>query len=123
VTPVKILLIDDDKDTARFLEFFTKQGYKVSCFNTGRDGVKKMRGDTFNLIIANAAFAGMSTSDLVSQARRAGGKRVPLILLGEQDDTEDIEEFFRQGADEYIVKPLRLAYLNERVEYLTSGRL
>ncbi|MDD5504334.1 MAG: response regulator [Candidatus Omnitrophica bacterium] len=118
----KILLINGGKEVVMLPEFFIKQGYRVSCVNTGREGVKKLRVDIFNLIIADVAFTGMSVSDLASQAKRAAGRKIPLVVIGEQDDIEDIEEFFRQGADEYIVKPLRLDYLNERVEYLVSGR-
>ena len=118
----KILIIDNSKkDMDSLSALLDEEGYQVCRVNTGRDGIKKLKSDVFDLIITDIAFTDIKGADLIIQLKRAAKKKTLILILSEQDDVEVIEELFQQGIDDYIVKPPRISYLIKRVESLVSG--
>ena len=118
----KILIIDNSKkDMDSLTALLGEEGYQTCRANTGRDGIKKLKSDAFDLIITDIAFTDIKGTDLILQLKRAAKKKIPILILSEQDDAEEIEEFFQQGVDDYIIKPQRFSYFLKKVESLISG--
>lgn len=115
----KILIIDSSKkDIDSLSALLGEEGYQACRADTGREGIKKLKSDSFDLIITDIAFTDIKGVDLILQLKRAAKKKIPILILSGQDDAEEIEEFFQQGIDDYIVKPPRLSYFLKKVESL-----
>jgi DNA-binding response OmpR family regulator len=115
--PGKILIIDRYKKDADTLSaLLNEEGYQAYCANTGREGVKRLKDDAFNLIVTDIDFTDIKGHDLIIELKRAMKKKPPILILSEQDDADEIEEFFQQGVDDYIVKPPRFSYLLKKIE-------
>jgi DNA-binding response OmpR family regulator len=118
----KILIIDKNKkDSDSLSRLLSEEGYQTACADTGGEGIKKTASDIFNLIITDIIFTDIVANDLIRKLKKTSKKSPPILILSEQDDTEEIEEFFRQGIDDYIVKPPRISYLLKKIESLISG--
>jgi two-component system, OmpR family, response regulator len=118
----KILIIDKNKkDSSSLSRLLCEEGYQVVCADTAGEGIKKAASNVFNLIITDVIFTDITANDLIRRLKKAGKKPLPILILSEQDDTEEIEEFFQQGIDDYIVKPPRISYLLKKIESMVSG--
>jgi DNA-binding response OmpR family regulator len=120
--PAKILIIDNcKKDMDSLYALLHGEGYSVSCSASGCDGVKQAKQENFNLIITDLSTADISGKSLISQLKKAVKNNTHLLILSEQAEIEDIEEFFQQGVDDYIVKPPRFSCLLSKIEQWTSA--
>jgi DNA-binding response OmpR family regulator len=120
--PAKILIIDNcKKDMDSLYALLHGEGYSVSCSASGCDGIQQAKQGNFNLIITDLVTADINGKSLISQLKNAAKNNTHLFILSEQAEIEDIEEFFQQGVDDYIVKPPRLSSLLSKIEHLTSA--
>jgi DNA-binding response OmpR family regulator len=118
---MKIFIIDSSKEDAESLSALLKEeGYNAYHASTVYEAIKKLKSDIPDLIITDIKFPNIKGLDFVSQIKKTAPK-TPTIVLSAQDDIEDIEEFFAQGIDDYIVKPPRISYLLKRIEHLITG--
>ena len=121
----KILLIEDDKkDASGVLKLIQEKGYNVQCVNSGREGLIKAREGNFDLIILDLLLPDAKGEDICSALKKKTRlKNIPIIVLTVKDEIGDIEELFERGADDYIIKPPRSAYLLDKVEaYMAKKR-
>jgi DNA-binding response OmpR family regulator len=107
-----ILIIDNDKDSLFALSaLFYKEGYRVSCANSGNEGIEKAKNKAFRLIVTEIDLPDIRTERYIGRLRRTGKVKAPILVISRSDDTEEIEELFQQGIEDYIVKPPRMSYL------------
>src|SRR5206468_1285961 len=93
------------------------QGYKVSWETSGREGIAAVRPSTALLILDLA----LPDQDGLDVCRRLGaGPAVPQVLiLTARGEEADVVLGLDAGADDYMVKPFRLAELLARVRTCT----
>jgi DNA-binding response OmpR family regulator len=117
----KILIIDSNKqDTDSLSVLLHGEGYRVSCSGSGYEGIRKVKEGDFDLIVMDLSLPDINGKDLIRQIRKSAKEKTPLIILSEQDEVEDIEEFFQRGVDDYIVKPPRFSYLLSKIGQLIN---
>ncbi len=113
-----LLLIEDDKRVAAFLERgLAVEGYVVELAADGRSGLALARSEPFDLIILDGMLPGLSGRDVLAQMR-SGGVRTPVLMLTAMDATLDKIEGLRAGADDYLTKPFDFDELLARLEAL-----
>ena len=113
-----LLLIEDDKRVAAFLERgLAVEGYVVELASDGRSGLALARSEPFDLIILDGMLPGLSGRDVLAQMR-SGGVRTPVLMLTAMDATLDKIEGLRAGADDYLTKPFDFDELLARLEAL-----
>src|SRR5690606_35745597 len=102
---VKILVIEDDRRIAAFLKRgLTAEGYQVSVERDGRDGLERLRNETFELVILDRMLPyidGMEVSRILREERRP----VYVLMLTAKDALQDKVDGLRAGADDYLTKP------------------
>jgi len=107
---IKRILIVDDSPTERHVlnDMLTKAGYEVVASDNGEDAILKARTVKPDLILMDVIMPGLNGF----QATRAISKdpatrMVPIILCtGKTQETDKIWGL-RQGARDYIVKPVK----------------
>jgi DNA-binding response OmpR family regulator len=117
----KILLIEDNSQDSSFVSgLLEENGYSVYCAYNGRDALSKAKKEKFDLVILDLLLPDMKGEDICSQLKGRAYKKVPVMILSIKDEIEDIQQLFERGADDYIIKPPRPAYLLSRVEALVT---
>jgi two-component system OmpR family response regulator len=112
---MRILLIEDDLETAQFVARGLREtGNLVETAKDGRDGLFQATVGGFDLIVVDRMIPGLDGLSLV-RAARAAGVDTPVIFLTALASVEDRVIGLESGADDYLVKPFSFAELNARV--------
>ena len=114
----KILLLEDDRDTAAYLvRGLAEEGHNVEHVVDGRDGLFRASDGSYDLIILDRmvpALDGLS----VLRALRAANVLTPVLTLSALASVGDRIEGLESGSDDYLVKPFSFAELLARVNAL-----
>jgi two-component system OmpR family response regulator len=112
---VKILLVEDDKQTADYIAKGMRQhGHVVDCADNGRDGLYLATGERYDVMIIDRNLPKMDGLSLV-KAARTSGTTTPVLFLTTMGGVDDRVEGLEAGADDYLVKPFAFAELLARV--------
>ena len=115
---MKILVIEDEAKTARFLKKgLCEAGFVVDVAEDGPDGLHlAMEGD-FDLIILDVMLPGLDGWHVLARLREAGRKTLVLMLTA-RDAVHQRVRGFELGADDYLVKPFAFSELLARARSL-----
>ena len=118
----KILLIEDDRETASYLaKGLTQEGHSVEHATNGQDGLFRATDGSFDLIILDRMLPvvdGLS----VLKALRAAKIETPVLILSALASVGDRIEGLDSGSDDYLTKPFSFAELLARVNALLRRR-
>ena len=104
----KILVVDDSKTELHYLsDVLTKRGYQVRTAENGGDAMRRLDEDTPDLILMDVVMPGQNGFQLTrSITRDARFSNVPVIMCTSKNQETDKVWGMRQGARDYIVKPV-----------------
>ena len=104
----KILLVDDSKTELHFLsELLTKRGYSVRTAEDGEDAMRRLGEDKPDLILMDVVMPGQNGFQLTRAITRDPRfTDVPVIMCTSKNQETDRVWGMRQGARDYIVKPV-----------------
>ena len=109
-----ILIIEDEKDIARFLELeLQAEGYRTEVAYDGVTGLSKFREKNPDLVILDLMLPAKDGIEVAKIIRKTSN--VPIIILTAKDRVEDKVEGLDAGADDYLVKPFSIEELLARV--------
>ena len=115
---MKILLIEDDRETADYLaQGLGEEGHNLVLASDGRDGLFRAAGETWDLLIVDRMLPGMDGLAIV-KTLRAGGVETPVLFLTTLGGIDDRVSGLNAGGDDYLVKPFAYAELVARVAAL-----
>lgn len=116
---MKILVAEDDADTAAFLrKGLTQEGHAVDVVHDGREALSHCLYDEIELLVLDRLMPGMDGL-AVLKALRASGSRLPVLLLTAMADVDDRVTGLMAGADDYLVKPFHFSELLARIVALS----
>ena len=115
---MKILLIEDEKNLAQFVEKGLKQaGYTVEKSDNGSEGLKMAVSENFDLILLDLMLPGIDGFDLLKNLRSFGVK-TPVIIISALSNTANIVKGLDLGAVDYIRKPFEWDELLARIRVI-----
>ena len=115
---MRILVAEDDRKVARFLErALREEGYAVDVATEGLDGSMKARVHPYDLFLLDLMLPGKSGFEIIRELKKAGVS-APILLLTARDSKEDIVAGLDAGADDYLTKPFSLDEVLARVRAL-----
>lgn len=116
--PLRILVVEDDKKVASFLEKgLREEGYSVDVSHDGTDGLLKAHVHDYDLVVLDIMLPGKSGLEIVGDLR-SRESNVPVLLLTARDDQRDVVLGLDAGADDYLTKPFGFDELLARVRAL-----
>jgi two-component system response regulator MprA len=118
MSPVAVLLVDDDASIRRMLErTLVAEGYEVSAVADGGAALAAVERSVPDVIVLDVAMPGL---DGLAVTRRLRGKglAVPILLLTARDALEERVAGLDAGADDYLVKPFEARELAARLRAL-----
>jgi twitching motility two-component system response regulator PilH len=119
----KILVVDDSPTEIHVLQtMLEKNGHEVIVANSGEDGIIAAKDAQPDLVLMDVVMPGMNgfqaTRQLTKQKETAS---IPVIIVTTKDQETDKVWAMRQGAKDYIVKPVQEKALIERVNNALAG--
>jgi len=104
----KILLVDDSKTELHFLsELLTKRGFKVRTAENGEDAMRRLGEEKPDLILMDVVMPGQNGFQLTRAITRDPRfVDVPVIMCTSKSQETDKVWGMRQGARDYVVKPV-----------------
>ena len=107
--PIKnILLVDDSKTELHFLsELLGKRGYSVRTAENGEEALRRLGEQKPDLILMDVVMPGQNGFQLTrSITRDPAFSDVPVIMCTSKNQETDKVWGMRQGARDYVVKPV-----------------
>ncbi len=111
----KVLIVDGDSATRRDVRAACAQdGYQVLEADSGAEALRQIESVRPNLVLLEVALPDASGFDVCRELRKKD-TAVPVIMMSSRSDEIDAVVALEIGADDYVVKPLRLRELAARI--------
>ncbi|MCA3212173.1 MAG: response regulator [Burkholderiales bacterium] len=116
----KVLIVDDSPTERYFLnELLTKNGFAVTQAENAEDAVDKLRNGVPDLILLDVVMPGQNGFQLTRQlSRDPATQAVPIIICTSKNQQTDRIWALRQGARDFVTKPVRPEELLEKIAAL-----
>lgn len=118
-----IFIIDDSPTDVRvFTTLLERAGHRVSSAGSAEEGIAKVRSERPDLVIMDVIMPGMNgfqaTRDL---SRDAGTAAIPILIITTKSMETDRVWGLRQGAKDFMSKPVESKDLLQRIDNLLPG--
>ncbi|AOJ85278.1 two-component system response regulator (plasmid) [Burkholderia sp. MSMB0856] len=123
---MSILLVDGDPGQASIVKKVLQEfGHEVVCMPDGESAVRFLRTRMVDAVVLEWRLPGMSGLDVLRWMRAHLGEEPTALLLMSKMLDDDIAVALKEGADDYLQKPLREVELIGRIKVLLRrhGRL
>ncbi len=112
----RILFVDDDREMRQLIvDFFHSEGYKVTEAANGKDALEQLSDEEFDVVITDLRMQEMDGLSLLRQIR-IGSPNLPVILITAFGSIETAVEAIKEGATNFIPKPLKMQTLKAIVD-------
>ncbi|WP_208558626.1 response regulator transcription factor [Marinilactibacillus kalidii] len=115
----KILIIEDEKNLARFVELeLNHEGFETEVRFNGRAGLEAAldENEEWDIILLDLMLPELNGIDVARRIRQVSN--VPIIMMTARDSVIDRVSGFDHGADDYVVKPFAIEELLARMRAL-----
>lgn len=118
----RILTVDDSSSVRQMVSFtLQKAGYEVTEAVDGQDGLAKVGGGKFDLIITDLNMPNVDGIQLITAVRKLPGYSfVPILMLSTESQAEKKDAGRKAGATGWIVKPFNAEQLIAVVQKLVK---
>jgi len=113
----KIMVVDDSPTERAFMEgMLKKRGYEVVLVDSGETAIERSKADQPDLILMDVVMPGLNGFQATRAISRDPATRaIPIILCTSKSQETDKIWGMRQGARDYIVKPVNRDELLEKI--------
>ncbi|RPD38624.1 hybrid sensor histidine kinase/response regulator [Chitinophaga barathri] len=121
-----ILVVEDDKMNQAILRnFLQNNGATVALANNGVEGLDLARQETPHLIILDSHMPKMNGREMLYHLKQDEELRnIPVIIASGDAFTETADLFIREGAADYVIKPIEFTALRQLLDkHLNSTML
>ena len=117
-----VLLVDDEMEFVSTLaERLCLRGIKAQVANSGEEALIRVAADKPDVVVLDVMMPGMSGLTTLERIK-ADNPQIPVILLTGIGSTKEGLEGMRLGAFDYLMKPLRIEELMEKIgEAISKG--
>ncbi|HKS26026.1 MAG TPA: response regulator transcription factor [Thermoanaerobaculia bacterium] len=113
----RIALIEDDSDIAFTVRLnLQREGYDVTTFNRGQDGLAAIQRGGYEFVILDLNLPDLDGLTICRELRRdARTREIPILILTARGSERDRVTGLELGADDYLTKPFSVRELVARV--------
>jgi two-component system response regulator AtoC len=107
----RVLITDDDSVTCRlFSKVLGAEGHQVEWVQTGAEALARLEQNTYDLLVVDVRMPGMTGIE-VTRAVHTAYPKLPIVVMTAFGSMETAIEAIREGAFDYISKPIHLEEL------------
>ena len=115
---MKILVVEDDRKVAGFIEQgLREEGYAVDVAPDGDEATMLAHVYEYDMVVLDVMLPKKTGLQVAAELRREG-RKTPILMLTARDTTEDVVRGLDAGADDYLTKPFKFDELLARVRAL-----
>ncbi|HVK69647.1 MAG TPA: response regulator [Polyangium sp.] len=115
---MKVLIIEDEARTARFVARVLKEeGYAADICTNGAYAFEQARTGVYRLIILDWMLPDLDGLSICRELRREG-LSTPILMLTARGELRERVLALDSGADDYLVKPFEIEELAARIRAL-----
>jgi DNA-binding NtrC family response regulator len=112
---VRVLLIDDEEEFAHTLaERLNLRGYESGTASTVEDALGKIEKADWDVVLLDMVLKDQSGLEALRKVK-AMRPALPVILLSGRGSEQDFREGERTGAFDFLIKPVRIEELIEKI--------
>src|SRR6266699_2964398 len=116
----RILIVDDDAGQRSLLDSFLRsQGFETVPVSSGEKALEALRNGGFSMMISDVRMPGLSGLETLRQARQEHSV-LPVLLVTAYADIREAVGAMRDGAVNYLAKPIDLDELLASVRQATG---
>lgn len=121
-TMAHVLIVDDSPtDVHAMRNALEEEGYEVSVADSASAGLETAKTRHPDLILMDVVFQGMSGFQVTRRlVRDPETSNIPVVLVSSKDQESDRLWGLRQGAAEYLVKPIKAKVLLRTITEVLS---
>ncbi|MES9939789.1 MAG: response regulator [Candidatus Thiodiazotropha sp. 6PLUC2] len=122
-TKGRILVVDDSPtEVVVFKKILAKHGYEILVATDGQEGVDIAKQELPDLILMDVVMPVLNGFQATRQLKNnEATAKIPVIMVTTKDQQTDINWGMRQGATEYMVKPVSPAELLHKIKALINA--
>ncbi len=114
----RVLIVDDSPtETYKFKEILEKNGFEIITADNGADGVAVARQEIPDVVLMDVVMPGLNGFQATRQiSKNEETKHIPVIIVTTKDQETDKVWGKRQGASDYLTKPVDEKLLLETIK-------
>ena len=121
---LNVLLAEDNPvNQALTVRLLEKRGHRVAVASDGRDAMKNLERESFDLILMDVQMPemdGFATTRMIRKREEEHGGHIPIVAMTAYATKEDRERCFQSGMDDYVSKPIKAEQLFMVMEKLVN---
>lgn len=119
----RVLIVDDSPtETYKFKEILEKHGFEIITADNGADGVAVARQEKPDVVLMDVVMPGLNGFQATRQLSKGDDtKHIPVIIVTTKDQETDKVWGRRQGASDYLTKPVEESVLIDTIKRAMSG--
>lgn len=118
-----VLIVDDSPTERHVLQgMLERNGFKVSLATNGEDGVAEAKAVKPDLILMDVVMPGLNGFQATRElSRTPDTASIPVIIVTTKDQETDRIWGMRQGAKDYLTKPVQEPLLMKAIQSLLGS--
>ena len=115
---MKVLIVDDEELNVDYLEQRLEDlDYQIITASDGQKALDKIRSDQPDLILLDLMMPVLDGFAVLSEVKSDASLRdIPVIIISADHDSKSIVRGIKQGADDYLTKPVNAELLVKKVK-------
>jgi CheY-like chemotaxis protein/ligand-binding sensor domain-containing protein len=124
--PARVLLVEDNPVSRRFaLRLLERQNCEVVEADSGTRALKLLQTVSFDLVLMDLQMPdmdGFTTTEKIRAMEKRTGRHVPIVILTASGSMAERQRALDAGADDYLLKPVRIGDLYRVLENYAGAR-
>ena len=119
----RILLVDDDKNTANGLrKILLQDGYDTSCTYTGKEALNLIETEHFDIVITDMKLPDISGFSIIEKVKKKNVD-IAVVMITAFSSIQTAIDAMKKGADDYLTKPVNIEELELILKKIWEKRL
>jgi len=119
----RILLVDDDKNTADGLKkILLQDGYDTGCTYTGNEALDLIEAEHFDIVITDMKLPDISGFSIIEKVKKENID-IAVVMITAFSSIQTAIDAMKKGADDYLTKPVNIEELELILKKIWEKRL
>ena len=119
----RILLVDDDKNTADGLKkILLQDGYDTGCTYTGNEALDLIEAEHFDIVITDMKLPDISGFSIIEKVKKKNVD-IAVVMITAFSSIQTAIDAMKKGADDYLTKPVNIEELELILKKIWEKRL